>query len=548
MPPLELIPLGGLGEFGMNMMVVACGDTAILVDAGVMFPEPELLGVDLIIPDLRQLHQYKLAALVLTHGHEDHIGAVPHVLPYFDGPVFGTALTLAFVESKLGDDDPAGKARLRRVRPRDRVKVGSFTIEFLRVTHSIPDCVAIAIETPRGVVIHTGDFKIDQTPLDGEHMDFHRFAELGSAGVLALLADSTNVDRKGFTGSEVEVIDAFEEIFTSATGKIVVAMFASSLYRMQILVDLAAQFDRRVAFVGRGAIDNSEIAQRLGYLRIPAGVQIRDSDVRSCPGQDVVCICTGSQGEPQAALPRIAIDDHRHVKLAPDDVVVFSAREIPGNEKAIGRVMNHIARRDADVISEGVKHVHVSGHGSEEELKLMLSLVRPKHFVPIHGEYRQLARHARIASRVSRSTKVLLAENGDVIRFDDDGARIAGKVPAGRILIDGTRSGEVGDEVLRDRRHLAGDGLVVTVVTIGKQSGTLEEAPDVITRGFVLDARTEALLKEIPALLASTLEGAGVEERTDPGLIKEKIRVDLQRFFRKRSGLRPLVLPVVMEI
>jgi len=547
-PPLELIPLGGLGEFGMNMMVVACGDTAILVDAGVMFPEPELLGVDLIIPDLRQLQQYKLAALVLTHGHEDHIGAVPHVLPYFDGPVFGTALTLAFVENKLDEDDKAGRARLRRVRPRDRVKVGSFTIEFLRVTHSIPDCVAIAIETPRGVVIHTGDFKIDQTPLDGEHVDFHRLAELGSAGVLALLADSTNVDRKGFTGSEVEVIDGFEEVFTGATGKIVVAMFASSLYRMQILVDLAAQFDRRVAFVGRGVIDNSEIAQRLGYLRIPAGVQIRDSDVRNYPAQDVVCICTGSQGEPQAALPRIAIDDHRHVKLGPDDVVVFSAREIPGNEKAIGRVMNHIARRDAEVIYEGVKHVHVSGHGSEEELKLMLSLVRPRHFVPIHGEYRQLARHARIASRVSRLTKVLLAENGDVIRFDDAGARLAGKVPAGRILIDGTRSGEVGDEVLRDRRHLAGDGLVVTVVTIGKQSGTLEETPVVITRGFVLDARTEALLKEIPAMLAATLDAASVEERTDPGLIKEKIRVDLQRLFRKRSGLRPLVLPVVMEI
>ena len=530
------------------MMVVACGDTAILVDAGVMFPEPELLGVDLIIPDLRQLQQYKLAALVLTHGHEDHIGAVRHVLPYFDGPVFGTALTLAFVENKLDEDDKAGKARLTRVRPRDRVKVGSFTIEFLRVTHSIPDCVAVAIETPRGVVIHTGDFKIDQTPLDGEHVDFHRLAELGSAGVLALLADSTNVDRKGFTGSEVEVIDGFEEVFTGAKGKIVVAMFASSLYRMQILVDLAAQFDRRVAFVGRGVIDNSEIAQRLGYLRIPAGVQIRDSDVRNHPSQDVVCICTGSQGEPQAALPRIAIDDHRHVKLGPDDVVVFSAREIPGNEKAIGRVMNHIARRDAEVIYEGVKHVHVSGHGSEEELKLMLSLVRPRHFVPIHGEYRQLARHARIASRVSRSTKVLLAENGDVIRFDDAGGRLAGKVPAGRILIDGTRSGEVGDEVLRDRRHLAGDGLVVTVVTIGKQSGTLEETPVVITRGFVLDARTEALLKEIPGMLTSTLDAAGVEERTDPGLIKEKIRVDLQRFFRKRSGLRPLVLPVVMEI
>jgi ribonuclease J len=547
-PPLELIPLGGLGEFGMNMMVVACGDTAILIDAGVMFPDPELLGVDLIIPDLRVLQQYKLAALVLTHGHEDHIGAVAHVLPYFEGPVYGTALTLAFVESKLEEDDRASKARLRRVRPRERVQVGAFTLEFLRVTHSMPDCVAVAIETPRGVVIHTGDFKIDQTPLDGEHVDFHRLAELGSAGVLALLADSTNIDRRGFTGSEVEVIDGFEEIFTAAKGKIVVAMFASSIYRMQILVDLAAQFDRRVAFIGRGVIDNSEIAQRLGYLRIPAGVQLRDSDVRNFPAQDVVCICTGSQGEPQAALPRIAIDDHRHVKLGPDDVVVFSAREIPGNEKAIGRVMNHIARRDAEVISDSDKHVHVSGHGSEEELKLMLSLVRPKHFVPIHGEYRQLARHARVAARVSRSTRVLLAENGDVIRFDDEGGRLAGKVPAGRILIDGTRSGEVGDEVLRDRRHLAGDGLVVPVVTIGRQSGTLEETPDVITRGFVLDARTEALLREIPTLLAATLDSASVEERTDPGLIKEKIRVDLQRFFRKRSGLRPLVLPVVMEI
>ena len=547
-PPLELIPLGGLGEFGMNMMVVACGDTAILIDAGVMFPEPELLGVDLIIPDLRQLQQYKLAALVLTHGHEDHIGAIAHVLPYIDGPVYGTALTLAFVESKFEEDDQASRARLRRVRPRDRVQAGSFTVEFIRVTHSMPDCVAVAIETPRGVIIHTGDFKIDQTPIDGEHVDVHRFAELGSAGVLALLADSTNIDRRGFTGSEVDVTEGFEEIFTSAEGKIVVAMFSSSIYRMQIVVDLAAQFDRRVAFVGRGAIDNSEIAQRLGYLRVPAGVLARDSDVRSFPAQDVVCICTGSQGEPQAALPRIAIDDHRHVKLAPGDVVVFSAREIPGNEKAIGRVMNHIARRDAEVITEGDKHVHVSGHGSEEELKLMLSLVRPQHFVPIHGEYRQLARHARIASRVSRSTRVLLAEDGDVIRFDDEGGRIADKVPAGRILIDGTRSGEVGDEVLRDRRHLSGDGLVVPVVTIGKQSGALEETPDVITRGFVVDARTEALLKEIPSLLATTLEAASIEERTDPGLIKEKIRVDLQRFFRKRSGLRPMVVPVVMEI
>jgi ribonuclease J len=317
---------------------------------------------------------------------------------------------------------------------------------------------------------------------------------------------------------------------------------------MQIIVDLAAQFERRVAFVGRGVNDNAEIAQRLGYLRIPAGVTIRDTDVKNFPSQDVVCICTGSQGEPQAALPRIAINDHRHVSLEPDDMVVFSARQIPGNEKAIGRVMNHVARRGADIVTDDMKRVHVSGHGSEEELKLVLSLVKPKFFVPIHGEYRQLTRHARIAGRVSRGTKVILAENGDLIRFDGEGGRIVERIPAGRILIDGTRSGEVGDEVLRDRRHLAGDGLVVPVVTIDRQTGSLEETPDIITRGFVVDTRTEGLLKEIPSLLAATLEGASVEERTDPGLIKEKIRVDLQRFFRKRSGLRPMVLPVVMEI
>ena len=564
-PPLEIVPLGGLGEFGMNMMVIACGETAILVDAGVMFPEPELLGVDLVIPDLRQLEKYRIGALVLTHGHEDHIGAVPHVLPRFDGLVYGTALTIAMVESKLDRREPAtgsapgdnpaaaataaAKKRLRVVKPRERLTVGCFTVEFLRVTHSIPDCVALAITTPHGVVIHTGDFKIDQTPLDGEHFDFHRFAELGAAGVLALMSDSTNVDRKGFTGSELEITDGFDEIFTTAHGKIIVAMFSSSIFRMQILVDLAAQFERQVAFIGRGVNTNAEIAQRLGYLRIPTGVVIRDADVKSYPSQDVVCICTGSQGEPQAALPRIAIDDHRHVTIEPDDMVVFSAREIPGNEKAIGRVMNHIARRGAEIVTDDMKHVHVSGHGSEEELKLVLSLVRPKYFVPIHGEYRQLARHARIASKVSRGTKVLLAENGDVIRFDQDGGRVTDtKAPAGRILIDGTRSGEVGDEILRDRRHLAGDGLVVPVLAISRQTGALEERPDVITRGFVLDARTEGLLKEIPSLLAATLEGASVEERTDPGLIKERVRVELQRFFRKRSGLRPLVLPVVMEI
>src|SRR6187455_1222812 len=421
-PPgtLEVVPLGGVGEFGMNMMAVSWQDTTILIDAGVMFPDPDQLGVDLIIPDLTFVEGRgsKVKALVLTHGHEDHIGGVPHVAPLFDGPIYGTAFTLALVAPKLEEHGIDARERLKPVAPRQTVTIGPLTVEFIRVTHSMPDCVALAITCPAGTIIHTGDFKIDQTPIDGQHFDLHRFAELGAQGVLALFADSTNVDRKGFTGPEIEVLDAFEELFTSTEGKLVVAAFSSSLYRMQVLVDLAVQFDRRVAFVGRSLLQNTEIAQRLGILRVPAGVQIRDSDVNNYAAQDVLCVVTGSQGEPQAALSRIAIDDHRHVRLGHDDVVVFSAREIPGNEKAIGRVMNHVAKRGADIIHEGIKHVHVSGHGSEEELKLMLSLVRPRYFVPIHGEYRQLARHARIAKSVSPGTKPVLAENGDVIRVD----------------------------------------------------------------------------------------------------------------------------------
>ena len=548
---LEVVPLGGLGEFGMNMLALSWGETTIVVDAGVMFPDPELLGVDRIIPDLSYLQQRKgAAALILTHGHEDHIGAVPHVIPFVNGPIYATPLTLALVEPKL-EEHGVRDVALVPVKPRQRVAIGPFDIEFVRVTHSMPDCVALAIRTPVGTIVHTGDFKIDQTPIDGEHFDVHRFAQLGSDGVLALFADSTNIDRRGVTGSEREVIEAFEEIFSSATGKLIVAAFASSIYRMQILVDLAAQFDRKVAFVGRGMIENSQIAQRLGYLRIPAGIQIRDTDVAGYPSQDILCLTTGSQGEPQAALSRIAIDDHRFVKVTDDDTVVISARAIPGNEKAIGRVINHLARRGADVIHEGIKHVHVSGHASEEELKLMLSLVRPRYFVPVHGEYRQLSQHARIARRVfagrDPQPEILLVEDGDVLQFDEQGARIAGKAAVGRVLIDDTRTGEVGDEVLRDRRHLAEEGLVVPVVAINKQTGTLEGVPDIIARGFVMED-SDALLADGARLLTEVVEQASVEERTDQGLIKEKLRVELRRFFRKRSGRRPFVLPVIMEI
>jgi len=557
-PPatLEVVPLGGLGEFGMNMMALSWEDTTIVVDAGVMFPDPDQLGVDLIIPDSTYLEARggKVKALVLTHGHEDHIGGVPHVMPLFDGPVYGTPFTLALLEPKLEEHEIDFADRLKPVRPRETVTIGPFTIEFIRVTHSMPDCVALAITTPVGLIVHTGDFKIDQTPIDGQHFDLHRFAEIGALGVLALFADSTNIDRPGFTGPELDVIDGFEEVFTSTHGKLVVATFSSSIYRMQILVDLAAQFERKVAFVGRSIDKNAEIAQRLGFLRIPSGMQIRDSDVPNYASQDILCITTGSQGEPQAALPRISIDDHRYVKLGEDDTVVLSARSIPGNEKAIARTMSHITRRGADIVTPAMKRVHVSGHGNAEELKLMLSLVRPRYFVPVHGEYRQLAQHARVARRVmagsDRRVEVLLAEDGAIIQFDRDGARIAGQAPTGRVLIDVTRVGEVGEEVLRDRRHLAADGVIVAMVAISRHTGTLVGEPEIVARGFVVnEGQGDALFKDAAIVVMECIAIASVEERTDQGLMTEKLRVELRRFFKKRSsGRRPLVLPVLMEI
>jgi ribonuclease J len=552
---LEVVPLGGLGEFGMNMMAVSWGETTVLIDAGVMFPDPDQPGVDLIIPDLTYVEARRahVKALVLTHGHEDHIGAVPHVMPLFDGPVYGTAMTLALLEPKFEEHGLDVRDRMRPTAPGDRIAVGPLTIEFIRVTHSMPDCVALAITTPVGVIIHTGDFKIDQTPIDGERFDLHRLAELGSQGVLALFADSTNVDRTGFTGPELEVTPAFEELFTSTNGKLVVALFSSSIFRMQILVDLAVQFERQVAFVGRSIVKNAEIAQRLGRLRVPSGVQIRDTDVSNYPAQDILCLTTGSQGEPQAALPRMAIDDHRSVRLRPDDVVVFSARAIPGNEKAIARTMSHIAHRGADVITDAMKHVHVSGHGSAEELKLMISLTRPRYFVPIHGEYRQLSQHARLARRVLAGMDpplhVLLAQDGDTLEFDARGARIGEKAPAGRVLIDVTRIGEVGDEVLRDRRHLAADGVIIAVVAVGRQTGVLIGEPELVARGFVFgDESEDSLLSDAGQMIAQCVESSPLEERTDQGLMTEKLRAELRRFFKKRSGRRPLVLPVLMEI
>jgi ribonuclease J len=550
-PTLDVIPLGGLGEFGMNMLMVVWHDTGILIDAGAMFPGPELPGVDLVIPDLGYVRERvgRLAAVVLTHGHEDHIGALPYVWPLLDGPVYGTPLTLALVTPKLLEHglDPAD--RLTEVAAGDTVTLGDLSLEFIRVTHSMPDCVAVAIHTPAGVIVHTGDYKFDQTPLDGQPLDAHRFAELGRAGVLALFGDSTNSGRPGFTGSERDVVPGLEGVFAHASGKIVIATFSSSLHRVQIVADLAVQFGRKLAVAGRGMIRNTQIAEQLGHLRLPTGLQIRESNVTDHDPRDVVCVSTGSQGEPQAALSRIAVDEHRHITLTPDDVVVFSARAIPGNLRSIGRVMNNIALRGAAVVHDPPRVVHVSGHGSEEELKLMLSLVRPRYFVPIHGEYRYLAQHARVAAHVCAGrTEVLLAQTGDLIRLAPGEGRVEGRVAAGRRCLDRTRSGVVNDETLSQRRHLSSDGVVVAMITASRQEGRVEGIPEVRTRGVVVDGPTAALLETLPAQLIAWIAAAGPDDRSDPEVFTEYVRVAVQKLFRKQVGRRPLVLPVIMEI
>ncbi len=548
---VEVVPLGGLGEFGMNTMAVSSEGTSLFVDAGVMFPGPDSFGVDLIVPDLSHLRSsgQRLSALVLTHGHEDHIGGVPYVWDLLDGPVYGTALTLGLLEPKLDEHGIDSEDRLTVVEPGDTVAVDPMQVEFLPVAHSIPGCTAVAIHGPAGTFIHTGDYKFDQTPPDGVSVDVQRLAELGRAGVTALFGDSTNVERRGVSGSERDVVEAFEEIFSSTDGKLVVTAFASSVHRLQLLINLASRFNRRVALVGRGIRQTAEIAQRLGYLVIPPGLQIPESDVGRLPPSQVLCVVTGSQGEPLAALSRIAVDQHRHVSLGAGDVVVFSARAIPGNRRAIGRLMDHIARRGAQIVHEDDKPVHVSGHGAVEELNMMLSLVRPRYFVPIHGEYRYLARHAQVAEAVTDGqTKIMLIENGERLCFDGSEAWQGEPVPTGRILIDGTRTGEVADEVLRDRRHLAGDGVVVLVVAINRHDGEIVGEPEVITRGFPTDASTAALLDEIPQVIDTLVQSCSRDERTDHDVVQEQIRIELQRFLRKRLGRRPLVLPVVMEI
>jgi ribonuclease J len=551
-PSLWAIPLGGLGEFGMNMLALRTGNDILVIDAGMMFPEVELLGVDIVIPDITYLKQNRehVRAIVLTHGHEDHIGALPYILRDLNVPVFGTRFTLALVRKRLEEHGLLEKVDLREVIPGRHAEIGPFEVEFIHVTHSTIDCVALAIRTPVGVVIHTGDYKMDPTPIDGQPFDLHSFARYGQEGVLALFSDSTNVERPGYTLSERAVWNRIEELFRAAPRKVLVSCFASSIHRIQQVVDIAAQVGRKIGFVGRSMVDNVEIAHELGRLRIPDGLVIRPQDLRSFNPEKMVVLVSGSQAEPMSSLSRVAVDNHRLISVDPDDTVILSARIIPGNEKAIFRMLDHMFRRRALVYYDNNGGVlHVSGHASQEEQKLMLNLVRPRYFIPLHGEYRQLFRHAALAQQVGAvSGEVLLLEDGHPIEFTEDGAYRREPVPVGRVCVDSGSLEEIEQVVIRDRQHLAEDGIVVPIIAIDKHTGRMESRPEMVTRGFLPPENGTELLAAAREVILRTIEQSNAEEKSDWSVIKEKIRVDLKRYLNKQTSKRPLILPVILEV
>jgi ribonuclease J len=548
---LTAIPLGGLGEFGMNMMALRLGDEIIVVDAGMMFPESELLGVDLVIPDITYLKQNRaqVRAIVLTHGHEDHIGALPYILRDLNVPVYGTRFTLALVKKRLDEAGLLESTTLREVIPGRLVEVGPFEIEFISVTHSTVDCVALAIRTPLGVVIHTGDFKIDQTPVGGAPFDLHSFAKYGNEGVLALFSDSTNVERPGFTPSERAIVPRIEELCRSAPRRVILSCFASSIHRIQQVIDIASRVNRKVAFVGRSMVDNVEIAHSLELLRIPDGMVVRPQDIRGFDPKRIIILASGSQAEPMSSLSRIAVDNHRFVSVDENDSVILSARIIPGNEKSIFRMLDHMFRRRALVYYDNsAGTIHVSGHASQEEQKLLLQLVKPKYFIPVHGEYRHLFRHAALAHQLGAvSHEILLVEDGRPIEFTEDGAHRRDPVTAGRVCVDSGSLEEIEDVVIRDRKHLSEDGIVVPIIAIDKHTGKMESHPEIVTRGLMSDNGQE-LIVGARLVIMKTVEESNAEEKSDWGVIKEKIRVDLKRYISKQTSKRPLILPVILEV
>ena len=548
------MPLGGLGEFGMNCMAVRWGDDIIVIDAGLMFPETELLGVDIVVPDITYLIENRkhVRAIVLTHGHEDHIGALPWILAELNVPVYGTEFTLAYVEDKLDEHELLDNATLIEIRPGEMVTIGPFKIKPIHVTHSLVDCVALAIHTPLGVIIHTGDFKVDPTPTDNKLFDLHTFAEYGKEGVLALFQDSTNVERPGYTPSERAVGRRFDEMFARTQRRLFISCFSSSIHRIKLAIDMAYQHRRKVALVGRSMNDSTEIAQDLGYIEVPDGLLIHPGEIKNFPPERVMVLISGTQGEPMSGLSRAAVDNHKHAKIEPGDTVVLSSRIIPGNEKAIYRMIDHLYRRGANVIYEDGSYppVHVSGHASQEELKLIINLVKPRYFIPIHGEYRQLKRHADLAgSMLGAVGSVMMIESGDVLEFDELGARKAGRIAVGRVCIDsGSRGDVVEDLIIKDRRHLSEDGIVLPIIAINKLTGQIESAPEIVMRGFAAAGADNGLMTEARQIIMDTLEHSTEEEKRDWGVIKEKIRQDLKRFIVKNTSRRPLIMPVILEI
>jgi ribonuclease J len=549
--PVSLIPLGGVGEIGKNMWVLEYEDDIIVIDAGVMFPEEEMLGIDLVIPDITYLAENKdrVKGIFLSHGHEDHIGAVPYVLRVLDAPIYGTRLTLGLLKGKLEEHGLASTADLREVKAGGRVKVGALEVEFIHVNHSIADVVAMAVHTPQGVVVYCSDFKLDQTPIGGRVMDLHRFAELGRSGVLLLMSDSTNAERPGYTLSERVVGQAFDDVFAEAPGRILVATFSSNIHRIQQIIDAAANHGRKVGIVGRSMINNVGIASELGYLKLPPKTMVDLDELDKYPANRVVIITTGSQGEPMAALTRMAMAEHRRVDIMPGDTVIISAMPIPGNEKLVGKTINHLFRQGAKVIYQAVSGIHVSGHASQEELKLLLNLCRPRYFMPIHGEYRMLVRHAELAETLGiPSENILLCDPGDVVEIRSQGIAKAGKVTAGQVLVDGLGVGDVGNIVLRDRKQLAQDGILIVVTTIDKQSGTVVAGPDIISRGFVYMRESEKLIDEAREEVKRILRECEAEGITEWNLIKGNVKDGLTQMLYRRTKRRPMIMPIIMEV
>lgn len=547
---LSVIPLGGVEEIGLNMTVFEYNADIVVVDAGLMFPEEDMLGVDFVIPDFSYLldNREKIRGVILTHGHEDHTGALPFLLKEINVPVYGTPLTLGLVKEKLREHN-LENVELISVKPREVINLGVFSVEFIRVTHSIVDGVGLGITTPVGLVVHTGDFKLDPTPVDGQLMDFHKFSEYGERGTLLLLSDSTNAEKGGFTFSEKEVRRVFEDIFSNTQGRIIIATFASNIHRIQQAIDVAVKYGRRIILCGKSIVSNAQIALDLGYLRIPQNMWLRLEDLNNLKDHEVVIITTGSQGEPMSVLSRIAIDEHKHIKIKDGDTVILSAKMIPGNERSIGKIINHLFRRGANVIYEKVSEVHVSGHASKEELKLMLNMVRPKYFMPVHGEYRHLVYHSMLAKKLDiPKENIFIFRDGDILEISAEGARKNGRVNSGRIFIDGKGIGDVGEMVLRDRLRLAHGGIVLILLGIEKLTGNIISGPEIISRGFVFEDASQEVINSVKELLANTIKGLDKELISDSSLLKAKLRSVLKKYLRNTMDRRPMILPIIFEV